>query len=184
MPNLKHLRAEFHFNIFLFLFGWTITALAVNISNILLGWIVGLSGAAIGATGLINITLIAHQIFWMIKLNEPTSRKLWTFTITRKTPKYLYIQLKQHYSVVKVNFKKQIKKFVANIKGEVASIVIEVGISLLIAAVILPIALTTLASANFTGVDASVKTVVTILLPILAVVAIALVYFGYVKRGK
>jgi len=184
MANLKHLKAKFHFNIFLFLFGWTITILAVDIPNTLIGWTVGLSGAIIGAVGLINITLIAHQILWMIKLNESTSTKLWTFTITRKTPKYLYIQLKQHYSVVKVNFKKQIKKFVANIKGEVASIVIEVGISLLIAAVILPIALTTLASANFTGVDASVKTVVTILLPILAVVAIALVYFGYVKRGK
>ena len=179
MPNLKHLRAEFHFNIFLFLFGCTITALAVDIPDILLSWIIGLFGATIGAVGLINVTLIGHQIFWMIKLNESTSTKPWTFTITRKTPKYLYSRFKKYYTVIKMNW----KKFIANIKGTMSAIVIEIGVSLLIAAIILPIALGTLANATWTGVDSAVKIVATVLLPILAVIGIAMLYFGYVK-GK
>ena len=52
--------------------------------------------------------------------------------------------------------------------------VIGAGVGLLVAAIILPIALTTMADANMTSVDATVVTVVTILMPILCSVGIAL----------
>ena len=52
--------------------------------------------------------------------------------------------------------------------------VIGAGVGLLVAAIILPIALTTMADANMTGVDATVSIVVTILMPILCAVGVAL----------
>ena len=52
--------------------------------------------------------------------------------------------------------------------------VIGAGVGLLVAAIILPIALTTMADANMTGVDATVTIVVTILMPILCAVGVAL----------
>ena len=52
--------------------------------------------------------------------------------------------------------------------------VIGAGVGLLVAAIILPIALTTMADANMTGVDATVGIVVTILMPILCTVGVAL----------
>ena len=52
--------------------------------------------------------------------------------------------------------------------------IIGAGVGLLVAAIILPIALTTMADANMTGVDATVVVVVTILMPILASIGIAL----------
>lgn len=52
--------------------------------------------------------------------------------------------------------------------------VIGAGVGLLIAAIVLPIALTTMADANMTGVDATVVTVVTILMPILCAIGVAL----------
>ena len=52
--------------------------------------------------------------------------------------------------------------------------VIGAGVGLLMAAIILPIALNTMADANMTGVDAAVATVVTVLMPILCSVGIAL----------
>lgn len=54
--------------------------------------------------------------------------------------------------------------------------VIGIAVALLLVAVLVPVALTTLASANVTGVDEVVKTVLTILLPILAIIGIAM-YF-------
>jgi len=54
--------------------------------------------------------------------------------------------------------------------------VIGIAVALLLVAVLVPVALTTLASANVTGVDDTVVTVLTILLPILAVIGIAM-YF-------
>ena len=174
---IRKLKLEFHFNILLFLFGWCITALAAGISTILTSWILGLTGAVLSAIGLINVTLIAHQIFWKIKLNESTSTNLWTFTITRKTSKTLYRTLHSFLAVVKM----KIREFIANKKAQVSTVVM-IAVSLLVAAVILPVALTTLAGANYTGVDPAVKTVVTILLPILAVIGVAMLYIGYVKR--
>ena len=52
--------------------------------------------------------------------------------------------------------------------------VIGAGVGLLVAAIILPIALTTMADANMTGVDATVTIVVTILMPILCAVGVSL----------
>jgi hypothetical protein len=54
--------------------------------------------------------------------------------------------------------------------------VIAISIGLFVAAVMLPVALVTLGNATWTGVDPTVVTIVTILLPVLAVIGIAL-YF-------
>lgn len=54
--------------------------------------------------------------------------------------------------------------------------VIGIAVALLLVAVLVPVALTTLAGANVTGVDETVVTVLTILLPILAIIGIAM-YF-------
>lgn len=54
--------------------------------------------------------------------------------------------------------------------------VVGIGIALFITAIILPLALVTLADANLTGVDDNVVTILTVLLPVLAVIGIAL-YF-------
>lgn len=54
--------------------------------------------------------------------------------------------------------------------------VIGIAVALLLVAVLVPVALTTLAGANVTGVDDTVVTVLTILLPIMAVIGIAM-YF-------
>ncbi|MFA5149102.1 MAG: hypothetical protein WC491_08275 [Candidatus Omnitrophota bacterium] len=54
--------------------------------------------------------------------------------------------------------------------------VIGIAVALLLVAVLVPVALTTLAGANVTGVDDTVVTVLTILLPILAIIGIAM-YF-------
>ena len=180
---IRKLKLEFNFNIFLFLFGWCITIYAVEMPTILTSWIIGLTGAIVGAIGLINVTLIAYQIFWKIKLNESTSTNLWTFTITRKTSKTLYRTTRAFLAVVKMKIRKFIAKFVTNVKAEVAR-VIAIAVSLLVAAVMLPIALGTLANATWTNVDPAVKTVATVLLPILAVIGIAMLYFGYVKSKR
>jgi len=52
--------------------------------------------------------------------------------------------------------------------------IIGAGVGLLVAAIILPIALTTMADANMTGVDATVVVVVTILMPILCAIGVSL----------
>ncbi len=60
--------------------------------------------------------------------------------------------------------------------------VVGISIGIFVAAIILPLALVTMANATWTGtrgsVDPTVKTVATILLPVLAVIGIAL-YFLY-----
>ena len=52
--------------------------------------------------------------------------------------------------------------------------IIGAGVGLLVAAIILPIALNTMANATMTNVDATVIVVVTVLMPILAAIGIAL----------
>ena len=54
--------------------------------------------------------------------------------------------------------------------------IIEIGVGLLLVAVLIPVALTTLAGAVLTGVDPVVVTVLEVLLPILAIIGIAM-YF-------
>lgn len=59
--------------------------------------------------------------------------------------------------------------------------VISIVLALFVAGVLLPSALTALASGNYQGVDPAVKTVTTVLLPVLGVIAI--VYIFLKKRG-
>lgn len=59
---------------------------------------------------------------------------------------------------------------------EILNKVIAVSVGLLVLALIFPIALNTLANATMTNVDSTVVTVVTILVPILAAIGMAL-YF-------
>jgi len=54
--------------------------------------------------------------------------------------------------------------------------VVAISVGLLVAAILMPVALVTMANATFTGVDNTVVIVMTILLPVLAAIGIAL-YF-------
>jgi len=67
------------------------------------------------------------------------------------------------------------KKLWKNKKAEVSK-VITIIIALFVAGVLLPIALTELATGNYTGVNPAVKTIATILLPILAIIAIVYIF--------
>jgi len=67
------------------------------------------------------------------------------------------------------------KNFWANTKAEMSR-VISIVMALFVAGILLPTALTSLANGNYTGVDSAVKTVATVLLPVLAVIAIAMIF--------
>jgi hypothetical protein len=58
--------------------------------------------------------------------------------------------------------------------------IVAIAVGLLLVAILFPIALTTLADMNTTGVDPVVVTVLTVLLPVLGAIAVAL-YF--IKGG-
>lgn len=60
---------------------------------------------------------------------------------------------------------------------DVGKKVIGISMGLLLAGVMLPIALTNIAGGTYTNVDASVKTIVTIVLPIMGVVGIAYAFY-------
>lgn len=68
-----------------------------------------------------------------------------------------------------------LNKFLGNRFGEVQKVV-SIVIALFVAGVLLPIALTELAGGNYTGVNPAVKTVVVVLLPILAVISIVYIF--------
>jgi len=72
--------------------------------------------------------------------------------------------------------------FAKNTKAEVNK-VIAIVIALYIAGALLPSALVNLAGGNYTGVDPAVKTITIVLLPILAVLAIALIFLAKKKTG-
>jgi hypothetical protein len=57
--------------------------------------------------------------------------------------------------------------------------IIAVAVGLLLVAVLVPVALVTLANANVTGVDPTVVVVLTILLPILGIISIALYFIPH-----
>jgi type IV secretory pathway TrbL component len=69
-----------------------------------------------------------------------------------------------------------IDKGVLKMGEEITNKAIGIGVSLLVIAIIIPLALRTLAEANVTGVDPTVITIMTVLLPILAIIGLAL-YF-------
>ncbi|OGU58433.1 MAG: hypothetical protein A2V66_16350 [Ignavibacteria bacterium RBG_13_36_8] len=60
--------------------------------------------------------------------------------------------------------------------NEILSKVVAVSIGLVVAGTLIPLGLVTIANANLTGVDETVATIVTVLLPILAGIAIALAF--------
>ena len=72
-------------------------------------------------------------------------------------------------------FVRKIKEFLKSEKAEMQR-VIGIIIALFVAGVMLPVALTQIASGNYTGVDPAVKTITTVLLPVLAVIAIIFVF--------
>jgi hypothetical protein len=57
--------------------------------------------------------------------------------------------------------------------------IVGVGVGLLVAATIVPLALVTIATASHTDVDASVWTVFSVLLPILAIIGLALYFMPF-----
>ena len=64
-----------------------------------------------------------------------------------------------------------------------ASKVVGLVIALLLTALLLPIALNEIYRTNTSGWNAAVATVYTVLLPILTIIAIALIFFGKVRAG-
>lgn len=66
-------------------------------------------------------------------------------------------------------------------KGEVSKI-IGVAVGLLVAAVLVPVAITQIVSTSTTGWNQAVATIFTVLLPILAVVAMALYFMPKGRR--
>jgi len=76
------------------------------------------------------------------------------------------------------------RKFLKNVKGAIsARAVTGLALSALIVAILLPIALGTIANATTTNWSTSVKTVFTIVLPILVVVGVAMKYLPSGKGG-
>jgi len=73
-----------------------------------------------------------------------------------------------------------LKRFWKDQRAEIAR-VITIVIALFVAGVLLPTALTQLATGNYTGVNSAVKTVAQVLLPILGVIAIALLFIKKLK---
>jgi hypothetical protein len=72
---------------------------------------------------------------------------------------------------------RKFKDMTADVGGEGLTYkIVGIAIGLFVAAVLLPSALVTIANASLSGVDASVVTIFTILLPILAVIAIAMMF--------
>lgn len=70
-----------------------------------------------------------------------------------------------------------LKKSMKNRGGEgMTSRIVAIAIGLFVVATIIPVALTTLANATLTGVDPAVQTIITVLLPILAVVGVAMMF--------
>jgi hypothetical protein len=72
--------------------------------------------------------------------------------------------------------------FIQDTKAEINR-VIGIVIALYVAGALLPSALLSLAGGNYTGVDPAVKTITTVLLPILAVLGIALIFLAKKKSG-
>jgi len=73
-----------------------------------------------------------------------------------------------------------LKRFWKDERAEISR-VITITIALFVAGILLPTALTQLAGGNYTGVNPAVKTVATVLLPVLGVIAIALLF---IKKFK
>jgi len=75
------------------------------------------------------------------------------------------------------------KSLYKNLKGEVTRVVMII-VSLFVAGILLPVAISQLTDATYTGVNSAVVTVATVLLPVLAVIAIAFIYLKAGKKGE
>jgi hypothetical protein len=62
---------------------------------------------------------------------------------------------------------------------EMVSKVVGIGIALFVTAILLPLGLNTLANASMTNVNSNVRTILTVLLPVLAVIGIALYFLAH-----
>jgi hypothetical protein len=71
-------------------------------------------------------------------------------------------------------------KLLKDVRAE-ASKIISLAVALLIAGVLMPVAISQIYSANTTGWNTAVALVFTVLLPVLAVIAVALIFFKGVK---
>lgn len=80
--------------------------------------------------------------------------------------------------LMKFDYSQKKKKFDRSGEGKVGTIV-GIVIGLFVVATIVPTALSTLANATLTGVDPAVKTILTVLLPILAVIGIAMLFLKH-----
>jgi hypothetical protein len=74
----------------------------------------------------------------------------------------------------------KLKMVMRSTRGEVEKIV-TLAVALLVFAIIFPIAMSQVVSANTTGWQSSVATIFTVLVPILGALAVALIFIKYVK---
>jgi hypothetical protein len=74
----------------------------------------------------------------------------------------------------------KLKMVMRSTRGEVEKI-ITLAVALLVFAIIFPIAMQEVVSANTTGWQSSVATIFTVLVPILGALAVALLFIKYVK---
>ena len=93
---------------------------------------------------------------------------------------YKYITSKKRLNVKKMW--KRFRTFLKNVKGAISSkTVVLLAVGLLLVGILAPIGLGTIANANTANWDANVVTMFQVVLPILAVIGIAL---KYIPRGK
>jgi len=74
----------------------------------------------------------------------------------------------------------KLKMVMRSTRGEVDKI-ITLSVALLVFAIIFPIAMSQVVSANTTGWQSAVATIFTVLVPILGALAVALLFIKYVK---
>jgi hypothetical protein len=75
----------------------------------------------------------------------------------------------------------KLKYVLKQTRGEIDTI-ITLAVALLVFAVIFPIAMQQVVSANTTGWSSAVATIFTVLVPILGALSVALIFIKYVKR--
>lgn len=68
--------------------------------------------------------------------------------------------------------------------SSIAQYAMEMGIALIIVAVVIPIGLVMIAEANLTGVNASVATIITIVFPILAILGLAIKFMPQELKSR
>lgn len=76
-----------------------------------------------------------------------------------------------------MKLRKKLKSFLHNVKGAMGyRSVIMIGVSLFVVGIVLPLGISEIANATTTNWDASVVTIFQTLLPVLAVIGVAIAY--------